>query len=94
VQGLIPQVPYSIVLTDMLLGSLMFAVAAMAEYSILNFCSTSYNKMRIKINQLVEEIENFKNRSKELKLLDQLREETRIATSGNEEEGDSEEGED
>jgi uncharacterized membrane protein YciS (DUF1049 family) len=59
-------VPYSVLLSNLLLSSLVFAVIAMAEYSILNYCSTQYSKMRLKINDLIKDIKEQKNKSEEM----------------------------
>jgi len=73
VQGHIPQVPYRVILSDFLFVALIFAVCAMVQYSILNYATTCYNKWRIEINDLIQDIQTYKNKSKELKVLDFVR---------------------
>ena len=76
----IPQVPYTVELSSFLMGSLFFTVLAMMEFSLLNWGSTTYNKMRIKLNEKIIEVKKYeKNKAKEesdegLKALKEMRE--------------------
>ena len=69
----IPQVSYSVALSDWLLASLVFAAISLIEFAALNFSTTNYKRMRLKINEFIGEINGFKTRSKELLILEEMR---------------------
>jgi len=65
-------VAYSVTLSDFLTGALILNVSLMAEYSLLNYCSTVYNKYRIKINDTIDSLKK-KMAKKNLKKKDVLK---------------------
>lgn len=56
VHAYVPDIKYDTLLGNFVVGVLSLAILGMVEFTIVNFCDFTYQGLRTKINEIVEEI--------------------------------------
>lgn len=79
-QSILPKISYRTWLGNFLLGTLLMSTIQMAEYAVLNYCTTTYNQYRNRINTIVSEIHEPKSESEAMKNLKVARNQAQAKT--------------
>jgi len=56
VHNYIPDVQYQTLLGNYIIGILAFAILGIVEFAIANYCESTYQDLKTKINELVKDI--------------------------------------
>jgi hypothetical protein len=52
----VPDISYGTFIGNFVIGILFLAIVGMIEFTVLNFCDFTYNNLRSKINEKIEDI--------------------------------------